>query len=644
MTTPSVEAQVLANIRAQPIGAATVADFALPEAFLRRVAARVLQISFQQHFRLIVPDETGQREDVPWLPPGLEEGHAEEAPSPATVSMPALRGFRPHEGTPGDAPPPAGNPDLIALVAQRLAKDGLLLTAAKALRLITGTDAGHEAAVLESAGLPVDLLEHFKVSEREVGQPSPPQAALDWIRAHVVTAPESSWARALSKVEFNFQPTAPHLRAIPDAGASALHGFRLQLSRGSYWLGPGDGGSVDIARQLLEVAPLARIVALIERCHVDALKATSATWPSPIRDRIELRIVDAPLSQWAQDNGKHAVDADGRPAIVLPRYASRGEQITQYIPGDTHIDTALTASGFTSARSSLLFQGGNLLLVQEAGGGRVLLIGEAELYRNQVLGLTREQVLAAFAAEFQADKCVVLPAASVHIDYEVTCRVSDQGVTAFVIDTAAGARLVFAAGVERLAETGVLTSSQAEAILLQVEQHRIVEGVGAVWAALQRASGLRGPLPLRVARLFKASPVDSGVGNLRRLLVAMDLLMSAAPGAAARVADPNVSSHLRLMARHQEDRTALRAALRNLGWRIVPVPGLAEGEDSVNPLNGLHTPNSYLMPCYNGLYTRIDEAAHSAISGALPGLQVQPIQCGESLRRDGALRCSAAAF
>jgi hypothetical protein len=57
-TTPqvSVEDEVLANVKAQQIGPATVADLALPDDFLRRVADRVIRSSFEDRYRIVVPD------------------------------------------------------------------------------------------------------------------------------------------------------------------------------------------------------------------------------------------------------------------------------------------------------------------------------------------------------------------------------------------------------------------------------------------------------------------------------------------------------------------------------------------------------------------------------------------------------------
>lgn len=52
----SIEAEVLANVKAQPIGPATVEDLDLPAPFLRRVARRVIRSSFEERYRIVLPD------------------------------------------------------------------------------------------------------------------------------------------------------------------------------------------------------------------------------------------------------------------------------------------------------------------------------------------------------------------------------------------------------------------------------------------------------------------------------------------------------------------------------------------------------------------------------------------------------------
>jgi hypothetical protein len=67
--------EVLGNVRAQPLGPATVGDLALPEPFLRRYADRILRGAYEDQFRVVVDDSA--------LPP------AREAASPKNTSTAA---------------------------------------------------------------------------------------------------------------------------------------------------------------------------------------------------------------------------------------------------------------------------------------------------------------------------------------------------------------------------------------------------------------------------------------------------------------------------------------------------------------------------------------------------------------------------
>jgi hypothetical protein len=638
----SVEAQVLGNVRAQRIGPATVADLHLPDPFLRRVANRVLQLSFQENFRIVVSDIPGRTEHEVWKPSAapcdLETVHADlqGVDAPEKAAAPASRGFMPKvlDGDRAVAREPAASQALAELVAQRLAKDGLLATAARALSIIpAGSD---DAAALADAGFPIDLLDHFTLKGEHVGA----AAVLAWLRRDVAGENQAKWPRLLNAAMFGFRPTAPGFRASPDSGQHEPGIARLQLSRAGYWIGPGDGGSIDVLRQVLESMPGVHVLASVEQRHVDELRRVLAEWPGELRSRVKLVVQELTVSQWAQDAARGGMDASG-PMTLLPRYASRGEEVSLYVAGDTYLGRALVQAGLRVAHSPLLFQGGNLLMVEEPSGRRILLAGEAEVLRNQSLGLSQAQAMAALCAELGADKCVVLPAASIHIDYEVSCRVVDGKVVAFTLDTAAGARLAVEAGIGLLERRGYMDANTAEAARTLLQTGRDFECAAMVWKSLAAFAVGPGRFPLPFAAMLREGSTDSGVGNLHRIMAGLDLLMSGTPAAIERVGDAHHRAYLRSLARRMEDRTQLRAALRNLGWKVVPVPGIGQGDRSINPLNGLHTTGLALMPAYGGLFAGLDAAAAEAIKAALgPGVEVRQVRTSESQRRDGALRCS----
>lgn len=48
--------EVIGNVRAQPLGPATVGDLALPEEFLRRYSGRIVRSAFEERFRVVIDD------------------------------------------------------------------------------------------------------------------------------------------------------------------------------------------------------------------------------------------------------------------------------------------------------------------------------------------------------------------------------------------------------------------------------------------------------------------------------------------------------------------------------------------------------------------------------------------------------------
>jgi hypothetical protein len=66
--------EVVHNLKAEPVGTATLDDLGMPEEYLQRVAGRILRGSFEQSFRVVVADET---------PAGARDRSAESAGTPA---------------------------------------------------------------------------------------------------------------------------------------------------------------------------------------------------------------------------------------------------------------------------------------------------------------------------------------------------------------------------------------------------------------------------------------------------------------------------------------------------------------------------------------------------------------------------------
>ncbi len=70
----SVEDEVLANLRALDLGPVKLEALAMPDDYLRRVATRVIQSSFEERFRIVVADPKPQQDGQPAVivPPSSE--------------------------------------------------------------------------------------------------------------------------------------------------------------------------------------------------------------------------------------------------------------------------------------------------------------------------------------------------------------------------------------------------------------------------------------------------------------------------------------------------------------------------------------------------------------------------------------------
>jgi hypothetical protein len=78
-TPAELEAEVLDNVKAQPLADGTVADLALPDEFLRRVADRIVRSSYEERYRVVVRDQASP-------------AHAEESPLGALARSPVVLG------------------------------------------------------------------------------------------------------------------------------------------------------------------------------------------------------------------------------------------------------------------------------------------------------------------------------------------------------------------------------------------------------------------------------------------------------------------------------------------------------------------------------------------------------------------------
>ncbi len=662
------EAQVRANILAQPLCATaelgTVADLDLPHDFLTRLADRALRASFYERFRAVVADDG---EAVPSSTSGVDahtpqplvattsvgtEVRIEQTPldpdqvarwSSLTETPPALASFRsPITTDPTPSVTDHGHLHASQRIARKhLARDGLLPALARviaALGPVNVLASDDPVALLSSAGIPTDLLNFLRPDFAPTAS-TPEQLIRSIAGCLAVGEPIDRTLISLRRPRFQPRPSLPGFRPTSDSGRDTIQLLRAHATRATHYAAPGDGGNLDLLTGTVAALPTTPFHITTHTRNAQPLHDALAHVPRSAPTTIHTQSL--PVSQWAGDNAKPGT-LNTLPAHLAPRFASRNEYHPTFIPGD---DLAASAPDIPSARSPLLFQGGNLLIVDDLPRSRrVLLVGEAEIHRNRALGLSAEQTLAFLRTEFAADACEVLPAASYHIDQELTIRSTPQRTLAFVPHVLAAATVIIEASLVALADSNRWPLALVQEALAHLRASRPHDALNLIWRALDPERTPELAFPLSFAEVLSIGPADSGVGNLHRFLLALDHL-AAALLPPSFFPDPNLAALHRSLHRLAADRAKIRTILSRLGWAVIAVSALPEESRGINPLNGLHTLEKYLMTSYGGLFTPLDDIAATAFRAALgASVTVVPVSTAESQRRQGALHCSLSLY
>jgi hypothetical protein len=537
-----------------------------------------------------------------------------------------------------------------ALIEERLTGTGLLATLAEVL-VILHRDRGeaNPAAVLQrlrDVGFPVDLLGHFRLPR--ASDDASADMRLGAILERLNEDGPESLRELLNQARFHFQPVDPGFEVATESGEHAVGLLRMQAGGG--WRDgviPGEG--IDMINQLVGAFPSADflISVPVEVAGPFEWLATNA-WRLDRPAQATFCLEPVAVEAWAQDNGKAGVirgsgDDPPRWATLAPRYACIGEGRPVYLPGDSYLMDGLRRSGHRVLHSSLLFQGGNLLAVRDPRSGqRVLLLGEGEILRNVALGLSREQVMEAFTRELGVDQCVVLPAVSYHLDFDVTVRAAGGDLIAFVNDTAAAVRQILSLGVGALMRDGLLSPDAAEAARAELENHHLAALHRRLQAALEPVPA--NPYPESLSQEFVSAPLDDAAGNLQTFLLAMDLLEAGLETVPDRD-HPERTEYLQALRRMELARQAQVAALKQLGWRVVAIPSTPDLHRGMNYLNGIQHRDGYLMPAFGGFFAAVDRAAAAAFRAALgPRFMIRAVRSAECQRKHGAVHCAAAAY
>jgi hypothetical protein len=290
-----------------------------------------------------------------------------------------------------------------------------------------------------------------------------------------------------------------------------------------------------------------------------------------------------------------------------------------------------------------------MAVVDPKSGRRVLLIGEAEIHRNRALGLTQAQAIDAFRIEFGVDACEVIAAASLHIDLDLTIRRCGNELVACVADDVSASRQIAAEVARALGRGGVIPTAEVDAMTRAI----LTGGPGSASAAvaLNRAiDSMRdasGVISSRFAAMLavndSAAARAAAMDAAQRVLAAVDVFTAAAMTDAQLVAasiSSNRRSYLQCLRAAHAQLDSIASRLQRLGMRVERVPALSDREVSVNPINGLHVGDRFLMPACGGFFEPVDQAAREAFGRAFgPRVSIEFINTSAVQTTDGGLHC-----
>ena len=587
--------------------------------------------------------------------------------------------------------PPAGSGVARArsIVQKDLAEAGILKTLLEVMREVPELPYLQEEKankpLLEEIGLPVSLLSCYSSDDPRISGLDQTVACLEKQSFRKGTSGTKSFQ---PKWKFDFAPSLPGFRLLPENGVCRIEAVRMQLYPLDYAKGPGDGCIVDIVRQMLLCTSHEKFLISVCPCEVNSLVALLQTWGVPNPERIILLEEEIMSSQWAQDNCKTGAlfDQWGRfreYITLVPRFASVGEDYSEYRPSESFIFDQLQRAGWRVVQSPLLFQGGNILPVKNPKTGELIVFaGQAELVRNTRLGLKTEEVLDAFRKEWGADRIEILPPLSFHIDLEVSFRWHDGKMIAFVNDSLLAARLIVKCGIKGLCACSLLTEPEARELnsLLEYSENESVSRYSkllqTLWNKVNEFRDEKGQFASDQVDSFVLSGEESGRVNLSRFLLGLDLLSAAhkegekfweklAQALPSREDSPSTGTPLttgaslavdqdsrrdlfeyyRLLLEREKQRTQLKKHLLSLGIEVIPLPSTSDDDVSLNYINAVQDLNAVYVPAFGGMFQDIDRKVFEIVQRSLGGkVKIHPIRNSVTQSQCGGVHCSVSVY
>ncbi|MGA1874721.1 MAG: hypothetical protein ACMUIA_03850 [bacterium] len=546
------------------------------------------------------------------------------------------------------------------IVQQELADTGILKTLYKIMQNYPNLPyQSHGTAnreFLEEIGLPVRLLSCYRSRDQKIPCLD---GLIEAFIKHVSGREKQRAELFLRQWEFEYLPTLPGFTLLPENGVFHIDAFRFQLYPPDYTKGEGDGSTLDILRQFLLCTTHEKFLVSMRPANIQPLIKMIQKWKVPAPERIFLLEDSSISSQWAQDNCKTGILYDDHRkfrehATLVPRYASVGEEDSEYRPSESFVFDQVQRAGWQVVQSPLLFQGGNILPVKNPETGELIVfLGQAEIIRNTKLGLTEGEVLKAFHREWGADRIEVLPPLSFHIDLEVSFRWHQGEMIAFVNESLAAARLIVRCGIKALFSCYMLTEGEANTLISWLDQSREQDQLLKIlWSKMNEFRDGEGQFVSDKAELFMVSAEESGSLNLSRFLLGLDFLSAAHQDRekfweklVTQDAREDLYKYYYLLLEREEQRTLLRKQLLLKGIKVIPLPSMSDDEVSLNYLNAIHDLDAVYLPAFGGIFQEVDNEVLEIVKGSLGhNIKIHLVRNSVTQSQCGGVHCSVSVY
>lgn len=650
-----------------PNGFVDVEALNLPDKFVTRVASRSLRSAFRQQYRKVPnisnplpqPDVHNSSQLTTNENINLLNGHITEQVKSQWLKfeygvVPPLRGFRSpvsqqRNNTWMFRPPTQDKSQQYELAAtyaaQNLARMGLIRTTMNIMQqfdLPWLLDDKLDLPQLQAVGIPSDLLDFFTINDQTIKE-----TIVNWFR---VGGSKQAIKQHAASATFNFTQSHEGFEAIVDDGSEPIGAVRMQLPIAGYQTGPTDGSTLDVLRQFFERDGNEQLWASIHKRNLEVVSSEINKWETKESKTVRLVSTPAPFTRWAQDNAKPGFafkSADQREVeliTLLPRYANQNEQMSKFFPGDSLLFEVIDEVVGRCVSSPLLFQGGNLLIFKNPNTNkRIMLLGEAEVYRNIALGLTQQQTIEAFKVEFAVDQIVIFPAITFHVDMEVTLRRVGNTIVACIVDEIKASRIIIDEAISAFAISNLIHPTQLKRLQQLSADDELVKLAKSLRQLINTLKDGSYSLSREAASALVKSQFESPQLNGQRFLLAVDYITVKAMQT-ENFLDTKISAreqeYLESLSTRSAERDELADQLTDLAIAIHRVPAFGDEEIGINYLNVVHLSDTVIFPSLGGFFEPLDEAAAKKFQTAFGNnVKIEPFATAAAQQAYGGVHC-----